>query len=219
MKKNGKIYLFYKKHQKTINRTIGIIGIASLVGLFSFGKDVYQLWNEHRKTESYKYYILHELNSTRNQFVLILNFLKCNVRARPNVNLLHRNKIAEIFIDNSKLCNKVVDLYASFENAKVSATELRELLLNQNANLETIQNRINDIITSIKLSDEIGPKIANFVGGTWEKKGILECSALFAYLNNQRSQPSDMHPASDSQVYVNVPSRIRDFTDILPDIP
>lgn len=151
------IIKFLKDHW-WVNLIVGALGIYA----FFYGS-----WGDHKTKESYKDSIVHEINIARNTLDYTLAQRSQNIRNRAIFSLNHENHIAESFSDNLQLKTELTNLYRALSSAQKSAEELMSLLSQKNSNQQTIQNRENDIKRAIKLADEVGPNVAEFVGGSW----------------------------------------------------
>jgi hypothetical protein len=156
----GKIKVVYPTIRPYIK--FGAIG-----GLILFLIAISDKWEKIETNRSYRDSILHEINIARNTLDYTLAQRSQNIRNRAVFSLNHEKHIADSFSGNLQLKTELTDLYRALSSAQKSAEELMSLLSQSNSSKQTIQNRENDIKRAIKLADEVGPNVAEFVGGSW----------------------------------------------------
>lgn len=148
---------------------------------------------------SFKDSILHEIHIARNTLDYTLAQRKLNVRNRPTFKLELSGKVSESFADNQQLKTELIDLYRSLSSAKASAIELMDLISKNNSNKTTIKNRENDIIRAIRFADEVGPRIASYISGSWDiPPSIMSPNERIKYYETET--PLIYSAASDEQV-------------------
>lgn len=151
------IIKFLKDHW-WVNLIVGALGIY----VFFYGS-----WGDHKTKESYKDSILHEIHVARCTLDYTLAQRSLNIRNRVTYGLSHEDKISSSFSDNLQLKTELIDLYRSLSSAKSSALELMDLLSQSASDPQTVHNKEGDIRRAISLADEVGLKLAVYIGRSW----------------------------------------------------
>jgi len=145
-------------------------GLVVLVGLIGTLGAIYGLSIRGCQTDrSYRKAVLQELQNGRDSLAYTLVCRKRNWRRPARFKLMYMDKVPELFTDESKLRSEVQRLYGSLDGGMAQAAELRDLLSQKNAVPATIENIVKAINKIVDFADEVGPKVAKFVGDTWEK--------------------------------------------------
>lgn len=131
---------------------------------------------------SYRKAVLQELQNAHDSLAYTLVCQKRNWRRPARFNLMHMDKVPELFADRPKLRKDIQFLYESFDGGMNQAAELRRLLAQENADPVTLENLEKAIYRIVDLADKVGPQVAAFVGGTWRTpKSSLTLEELTRY--------------------------------------
>lgn len=157
---------------KVANRALSIftgrLGLFALIAALAAAVTIYygpiQSWFSDR---SYRHEVLQELQNARDTLAYTLVCRKRHWRRPARFNLLHMNKVPQLFSGDLELRETVRFLYESLHSGMSEAAELRHLLAQEDADRVLVRNLERSIEKIVRLADEVGPRIAAFVGGTW----------------------------------------------------
>ena len=131
--------------------------IAAFVGGFvTWMFSNFQHWNTQR-------HILNELQLGRNKLQLALASFELGWHRTTNVKFNYENKVPEAI--NYENGEKVLKMYEALNNGINEAIKLDKEL--DNTTQDKLFSQKSAIVRSLDAVDQLGPSVANYLGGTW----------------------------------------------------